>query len=223
MNKVIFDIKAENSLIKSDISIFFTKDQYLLDQYYAVRERCYRKVKDGPKNFNGQQDNYDLIGDILVITYKDIVIGGVRIVSKTVNNKIKLPLEGDGFNIHTELTNLNLEKKSYCEYGRLAILHPFRCTFLLDKVVEDLVTYSIAKGYSYLFSKSPLYQARCYKQSLQRLDIHNPFLIYKDLKITPKEEDESGSLDMYITSLEFPDTWNGVRNRLTSVYANPYY
>ena len=203
----------ELSLLKSDLRLFFTKDQNTLDQYYKIRERCYRQVKNGPKDFDGHQDVYDISGDILIVTYKDVVVGGARIFDNYQTKKLRLPLETDEFILHEQLPHLKLDNSSYCEFGRLALLKSFRHSKILDTIVENLVTYSIARGYRYLFFMSPLVQARCYKQALSRLQVNGEFRIYRDIKINGKTPEECGVLDMYLSSLKFPKKWNGVRER----------
>lgn len=198
-------------LCNKNFSLFFTKDDDLLNDYYTIREKCYRKVKNGPQNFDGREDLYDRLSDILVVTYRDIVVGGVRIFGNLSCDHI--PLETKDFRLKKLLPEFDLENNNYCEFGRLSLLDSFRNHDMLDNIVEDLVTFSIAKGYKYLFFISPLVQARCYQQSLQRIGFYGAFKIYRDLKMIDKTEDECGGLDMFLSSVEFPPTWNGIQNR----------
>ncbi|MFT6077671.1 MAG: hypothetical protein ACJATU_000881, partial [Rickettsiales bacterium] len=75
----------------SKITIISTQDPDLLKQYYDLRERQYRK-KLGFEQYDGQENEYDKIGDIMVALYAGKVIAGGRV---DYSNKIKIMCNDD--------------------------------------------------------------------------------------------------------------------------------
>lgn len=188
--------------------LFFTKDNKLLSSYYKIREECYRAVENGPAAFEGREDHYDRLSDILVIVNNGHVIGGARIFGRAANSRISLPLEEDGFSMKRVFSRLDLNDMPYCEFGRMAILPEYRTLDLLQAMIDRLLKKSISRGYKYLFTMAPYVQSRCYRKIVGTLNFPYPYEIHKDIVMPRKSASECGVLKMYLSSLQFPDKIN---------------
>ena len=184
--------------------LFFTKDKKLLRAYYEVRKNCYRSVADGPQDFSNQEDSYDKVADILVIVINGRVVGGARLVGSTPDVRLKLPVEQEKFMMKNVFPHLKLEKESYCEFGRIAILSQYRGAKLLEELCGKLIKKAIAKGYRYQFSMAPIIQTRCYRRVSKALELPYPYIIHKDIQVPRKPSEETGDLKMYLGSLKLP-------------------
>jgi hypothetical protein len=179
----------------------FSKDPKLLQEYFVVRERCYRLVKDGPKDFSGHEDAFDRNADILVVRAGDSVIGGARIVSNKLAEKSSIPLESEGFKMKNIFPDLDLNKHSYCEFGRLAVLPQYRSMALIEDIVLTLIMRAIETKHKYMFAMNPLVQARCYRKICKKLRLLRPYNIHTEIEI-PQKPEQCGTLKMYLSSLE---------------------
>jgi len=70
------ELRVENDSI---IELSFNKNKILLNQYYQLRERSYRSER-GWNNFNGQENDFDRNGHILIAKEKNRCIGGLRVM-----------------------------------------------------------------------------------------------------------------------------------------------
>ena len=204
--------EAENVVLKrigpnerrvDDFELAFSRERRLLEQYYAIRQHCYRNVENGPAEFDGREDFYDRISDILIVKHAGEVVGGARIVGRPRNVSIPLPLEQDGVSISKSLPEFNLDRLACCEFGRLAILDEYRSKVLLKEVVRSLIQRAIYRSYDYLIALSPLVQARCYRIICHNLKLPYPYLIHNGINVN-KSELECGNLKMYLATLRLP-------------------
>ena len=81
----------------SKIEILVTKDPELLQQYYDLREREYRK-KLGFENYNGQETTHDKTGDIMLGVFNGKVVAGARIDFSNKNKSMYNDNPEIGFN-----------------------------------------------------------------------------------------------------------------------------
>ncbi len=169
-----------------------------------MRETCYRQVPDGPQDFDGSEDEYDCISDILVIKNKGKVVGGARIIGKSPYADYVLPLEEEGFTLENLFPDFSLQSTGHCEFGRLAVLPEYRDQSLLQSILYALSIQSVKRGYKYLFSMAPYTQARCYRMTFRALNFQNPYVIYNEIEIPQKSKAECGVLKMRLASLQFP-------------------
>ena len=204
-------IKSELQEIQKNryknFQIYFSKKKEDLKEYYQIREQCYRRVPDGPKDFDGSEDMFDRMSDIMIVRANNQIIGGARIYGRTNKNDPNLPLEEDGFLLKNLFPDKQLDRVSYCEFGRMAVLEQFRSKVLLKTIVVNLCQMSIARGYKYLFTMSPLQQARCYRMIINEIDFPHKYNIYRDIELPQKSEKIGGVLKMQLSSLKFPKTW----------------
>ncbi len=138
---------------------------------------------------------------------------------------MKLPLEESFFQLKALFPEYELNKNSYCEFGRLAILNPHRSKDLLKNIVKALCKKSVERGYRYLFSMSPEQQARCYRMIIQAINFPHPYIIHNNIELPQKMQSECGILKMKLSSLRFPNTLENDSSLHQSKVATPgkYY
>lgn len=181
----------------------------MLEQYYAVREYCY-KTDLNLHHFPSGEDEYDKKGSILVVTFNDKVIGGARIISSDPEQPIALPLEEDGLNIQSLFPEIRHER--YCEFTRLAVLPEFRGMDILTKIIDALSKEAMNQDNRHLFSIAPLKQSRCYKMIFSKLGFNYELLSNITL---PDKEFYKGLEDITLSKLDFCDV---SRRKVTQVY-----
>ncbi len=148
-----------------------TKDPYLLQQYYKIREDLY-KADLGLKDFSGKQDHFDIEGDIIVIRQGLKVLGGCRINFSIPGQRRYTPLEEDNFCMLNIYPELHLENKIYCEFSRLVLLPEIRHGSCLKQLVEKAISHSRKRNAKYLFSISPTTQSRIYRHVVSLLNLN---------------------------------------------------
>lgn len=208
-------LKEEYFSYQDDIFPFFTKNTHLLDEYDDVRIECYREITDLPAISDKEGHDYDLRGDTLLVTYRDIVIGGGKVVGKFPDDKHRIPLDDEYLSLENLFPELKLAEVPYCEFTRMSVLKGFRSPHLLHAIINELVLFSIAKGYKYMFSVSSMAQARCNRQGIRAIGLPFEYTIHKDIEV-PNDHGKYGDLKVYLSSLEFPSEWKGITNRRAS-------
>jgi len=194
------------SRLNTSRKFLFTKDPTLLNKYYEIRANCYRAVEDGPSDFSYEADELDRLSDILVVIQNGYVIGGARLVASTPENPIKLPVEQDNFRMKNVFPEYNLQDKTICEFGRIAIAKEFRSFSILEGLCEHLIKKAIDKGYHYQFSMAPKAQTRCYRRVGHKLNLPYPYIVHENIDVPLKPLEETGKLKMYLGSLRLPNT-----------------
>ncbi len=146
----------------------FTTDKNLLNQYYEIREACYKKDW-GLKVFSGVEDSHDRHGDILIVREGEKVVGGGRVVFRYSNSpENRLPLETEDFLLHELLPEIGSERIMIGEIGRIAVSHEYRGG-KLSKI--GLYLFAKAQSYAcrYLTMVTPVRQALTYRKLGKRL------------------------------------------------------
>jgi hypothetical protein len=151
------EMHMENNLIYE-----FTKDPAYLNQYYQVREQCYKEYW-GLKVFSGAEDEHDRNGYILIVRNGDVVIGGGRLVLRSTNERKKLPMETDDFMLHKVLPGLSSPHTVWGDIGRIAVLPEFRGKKVL-KIGFYLLAQAQQDHCNYLTTVAPTKQAKKYKE-----------------------------------------------------------
>ena len=154
----------------------FTKDPQLLEQYYLLREQCYReelKLSD----FNGAEEAADRDGQILIARDGDICLGGARITCGASDDSTNLSL--------TELMpELGLKHGSFCMWERLSLSKELREYNRQKEFCAHLINASWTLGYDYAFMVSSIRNARFYRLCHSVLDV--TYRIFNQVKCTPK-------------------------------------
>lgn len=153
----------------------FSKDKALLHQYYELRHKMYTNMWN-LEHFEGGEDFYDSCSEILIARLGKLCVGGARITVKKPD--IRLPMEGDDFNLEALLPEYDLKHNTYAECSRLAMLPQFRDGDNITDMYATLNAKGVSMGVRYAFAIAPISQARGYCMMHHRMGIHT----YKLLK-----------------------------------------
>ncbi len=143
---------------RSILSIEFKlgRDPQLLQQYYTLRERCFREEL-GLAHFDGSEEDQDRESLILLAVENNRCVGGARI-SPTI------PLQ-------SQINHLQLNSDNCCMWERLAFDPAVRSLLLLRNFCARLVEVSAQMGYHHAMVLSSLRNARFYRQCHSALGI----------------------------------------------------
>ena len=135
------------------MSIIFqiTKDPRNLDQYYQLRQACFRKEL-GISDFDGTEDEIDRRSHLLLALHDEHCIGGARISCNLPNS--------------TLLQELSLEKASHriCMWERFVIDPDARNEQLFRNFCAHLIDVSQLLGFQYSLVLSSQRNARFYRK-----------------------------------------------------------
>ncbi len=145
-----------------------TKDPALLEQYYRIREKCFRREL-GIADFDGSEDARDRRSDILVARVGGRCIGGTRITGRHPQSLHPVPLEDEGLDLVAALPGLRLAENSFCQWGRLAVAPEYRTPEVLRRYCSAMIEASRALGYAYSVVVTDINRARLYKRLFSAL------------------------------------------------------
>jgi N-acyl-L-homoserine lactone synthetase len=131
------------------IEFKLTRDPGLLEQYYTLREQCFREELGIP-DFDGSEEYDDRQGQILVAVQDGRCIGGARI-SPTVT-------------LRSQVKQLELNERACCMWERLVFDPAARTLQLLRDFCARLIQFSQQIGYHHAMLVSSLRNARFYRQ-----------------------------------------------------------
>ena len=146
------------------IEFKLSRDPAILQQYYELRERCYREELDLP-DFDGSEEILDLQGKILLATEDGRCIGGARI--------------SPGMFLPWQIRELKLKRGARCMWERLVFDPKERSVELMRDFCAELIDVSRASGYRQAVVLSSLRNARFYRQCHSALGVE--FEIHKHL------------------------------------------
>lgn len=162
------------------------QDPDLLDQYYALRQRCFR-AELGIGDFDGSEDEQDRSAQILIAHQDGICIGGARIAS--------------GQTAHSHAQLLNLANQTCCSWERLVFEPAARNTQLLRDFCEQLIWISKHLGYQHALIMSSLRNARFYRQCHTALGVS--FRIHR--QVPELAQGEFAALEHYLSVADLHD------------------
>ena len=131
------------------IEFKLTRDPHLLQEYYALRERCFQDEL-GLANFDGSEDDQDRQGQILLAIQDGHCVAGARI-SPTVLLK-------------SQINQLELKQDTCCMCERFVFDPVVRSVQLIREYVLHLIEASREAGYQHAMILSSLRNARFYRQ-----------------------------------------------------------
>ena len=145
----VFSFSEKKS--EENVEVVFTKDKDLLDQYYKLRERCYRN-DTGWREYDGSESATDRRSMIVVAKNSaGTVIGGARFLipgsSEYTSNEI--PDEGYTIRNALEKSGLNVQAK-YSEISAVAIDKAYRNRESMKKMFCLMIDESIKNGCDYI-------------------------------------------------------------------------
>jgi hypothetical protein len=133
------------------VSITFelSRDPQLLEQYFALRERCFRQELELPE-FDGSEEQADKYGSILIAHRDGVCIGGARITPS------QLP--------GNEWHNFDLAPETCCAWERFVLDPAIRTVQLARDFLGQLIETSRVLGYRHALMYSSRINARFYRQ-----------------------------------------------------------
>lgn len=167
-----------------------TKDPYLLNQYFELREKVYvDEFELG--DFSDHQDDYDAAPSthiILAVRKSDSkVIGGARIVIHTPGSSLKLPMESEGLLLSKLADDTDLNNHAYAEICRMCISKDYRNKVVAREIQRKLLEKCNKEwGVKYIFTLSPAAQARAFRAHFKNIGYE--MKIMTDIKISAKKE-----------------------------------
>ena len=138
------------------VEFLLSRDRQFLDQYYALRQRCFRKEL-GLVDFDGSEEEQDRQGRILLAMQDGKCVGGVRI-----SQRISLP---------SQMETLEITEDTCCMWERFAIDPEVRSVPLIRQFIAQLIVVSRETGYRHAMVLSSLCNARFYRRCLSSLEV----------------------------------------------------
>lgn len=160
-----------------------TRDAALLEQYYRLREDCFRQDLELP-DFDGSEDAWDRRSQILIAREGDRCIGGMRITGRGPTHE-GLPIEEEGVDLSCLSRRLPLAEARYCQWGRLALLPEVRSSQLLQAFIAEMILASRQLGYQYSVMVAGMNRSRLYRRLYTGLGLR--YDIIPELRV-PAEE-----------------------------------
>ena len=134
-----------------------SNDPVLLQQYYDLRERCFREEL-GIHDFDGSEDARDREGVILLAIQDGRCIGGARIAP--------------GLPVHCEHEDFTIDPYTSCMWERFVVDPAVRTIELIREFLVHLIEVSNSLGYHLALILSSLRNARFYRQCHSALGVH---------------------------------------------------
>lgn len=138
------------------ITFEICRDPRLLDQYYQLRQDCFRRELGLPE-FDGSEEERDRQGQILIARIGDRCVGGARIAP--------------GASVSSQLAELALAPEACCMWERFVIDPVVRTVQLVRDFCAFLIDASRSFGYHYALVLSSLRNARFYRQCHSALGV----------------------------------------------------
>ena len=145
--------------VSDNIIIEATNNAFYKEQYYQLREMCYRRDL-GIDHFDGSEDDYDRDSIIVIAREGRKVVAGARLTISSPSRPMVLPLEEKGFIMSELFPELKLASKVYCETTRFAIHPDFRSRAISFLINKELLKIGNENNCSYQFTVAPLKTSR---------------------------------------------------------------
>lgn len=164
-----------------------TRDAGLLHQYYMLREEMFISVW-GLKRFSGRKDVFDDASDVMVARIGQHCIAGCRLNFSYPRVGLPLPMEKEDFSLASILPALHLEKETYVEVSRMAILPEFQNSLAMLELSRQLLKRAADKKARYAFTLAPVPLARNYRRAAHLFGLK--WEILEHIEIPDREEYE---------------------------------
>ena len=131
------------------IEFKLTRDPVLLEQYYTLREQCFREEL-GLSGFDGSEEEQDRHGHIVLAIQDGRCIGGARISAN-------IPLQ-------SQVRQLQLEPNACCMWERFVFDPTVRTVQIIRNFFAYLVAATKEVGFDHAMVLSSLINARFYRK-----------------------------------------------------------
>ena len=161
------------------VTFGLTRNPALLEQYYQLREQCYRQELN-LRDFSGAEESDDLKGHIFIASQNGRCLGGARIIAardSLAAQKITSP-------ITSPIGDLLLRAGTPCLWERLVISPEARNNQLHGQFCAHLINTSWALDFDAALLVSSRRNARLYRRCHSRWGV--PFEIFRDLDVNPQ-------------------------------------
>lgn len=175
----------------------------LLQQYFQLRQEVFTEYWN-LKNYSGEEDHYDRIGDILIAMQGECCVGGMRLITRQAYSSLLLPMESPHFRLIHLLPHLQLDKEIYGEIGRAALLPLFRDGNYTRVMYQKTAEKSKELQHKYLFAVAPMMHARKIRIANHAIGLHTE--ICNDI-IVPSSPSHEG-IEMKLIIINIGD-WLG--------------
>ena len=146
-----------------EYSFVITQDNHLLEQYYRLRESCFRQELGIPR-FDGSEEGFDREGTILLAVGRGgRVLAGARIYGNHPGQGRRLPIESQRFRLRNYFPGLDLGWRPYCHWGRLVIDPEVRSQSFSKDFLGRLLDCSATLGYHFAFIVTDQKRSRYYR------------------------------------------------------------
>lgn len=175
--KIIIDENNQDDVVE----IFFTKDKFYLNQFYKLREHCFRKDNHWLE-YDGSETNFDRNGHILVVKKNDKVVGGIRMICGEEVDffSSECPDSKYLYQEYLKTKNESVDKKDLAEISSLVIDYEYRNNILCIEMLRMLYEIAKLKKIKFVFSVSTISHCRFYKilckKGGQHVDIEEKYL-----------------------------------------------
>jgi hypothetical protein len=176
----------------------FTQDAGLIHQYCVMREHMFISVW-GLKHFSGTKDRFDDASQLMVARRGLQVIAGGRLTISTPAGRLAMPMEGDDLNLVSLFPDLELARRTYGEFSRLAILPEFRAGNVFPELAKRFIRKAVAEGVDYAFNMAPVPLARSYRQTMQSFGLS--WKIRSDVEVPERDEFEGIKMVLSVMDL----------------------
>lgn len=146
----------ENEVEPMSVEFKVTRDPRLLEQYYTLREECFREELGLP-DFDGSEQEEDRKGHVLLAIKDGRCVAGIRI-SPTVM-------------LQSQIHQLGLTRETCCTWERFVFAPSIRSVQLIRRFLHFMITTSREAGYHHAMVLSSLKNARFYRQCHSALGI----------------------------------------------------
>lgn len=155
---------------ESEIKVFATKDQKLLNEYYALRYEAYRD-EWGFENFNQFESEFDKQGQIFIALKNGQLVGGACVMFSEDCELLSNEIPNTRYN-YTEVLKTLDERSglSYSEVSGVVVAKNHRDRSVTEKIFEKIISESKNRNHHYVVGISLLAIAREYRIVFKRLN-----------------------------------------------------
>jgi hypothetical protein len=179
--------KTNRKIDLSKVEISFTTSTDLLQQYYLLRENEYKAEWDFVE-YDGDENEFDKRGKIVVAVYRGMVVGGARLGISYDGMILSNEDPDNGFTYKEmckrEDIGIDLEGKKYAEISGVVIKSGFKNSRILDGILKTIIDDCRSSGVEYAFGMSTLGYNKGYKIVFKDMGVFS-FVAHK--VIAPKK------------------------------------
>jgi hypothetical protein len=155
----------------------------LIDQYYQLLEEIGQNYIS--KNFKVTAQEHllnNLYGQVIIaIDKNDEVVGGARIIVSSRDNRCDLPLESPSFKLRDRFPDMQLDDKTYAEWGRFVVCPGNKNKkSISENIARSCVSYAISNSVSYLFGAPILCMKKRYEEIFSNMGLDFKKILHAD-------------------------------------------